>query len=247
MRSFKSIIERYSQLYNSLRFIDFVKYNANKLSSKLLNPDAQLSYSQFGEDLIIQTFFQSQKSGTYIDVGCNEPINYSNTWKLYLSGWTGIAIDANPSLTEKFKKVRPLDTVVAKPISNKKQIIEFYFSKKSHLISGIGEKRDSPWSRTDENCDVIECESERLDNILLEHNIPSDFDFLNIDTEGNEKDILISLDLNKFKPKLICVEIHDFTISTSEKSDIEELLSSMGYYIVAFSKPSIFFARKSND
>lgn len=53
------------------------------------------SYAQFGEDRVIDNLLGGIQQGFYVDIGCNMPIGCSNTWKLYLRGWGGIAIDGN--------------------------------------------------------------------------------------------------------------------------------------------------------
>ena len=56
------------------------------------------SYSQFGEDALVNSLFRNKKYGIYVDVGAYHPILYSNTYALYRRGWRGFAIDPNPSL-----------------------------------------------------------------------------------------------------------------------------------------------------
>ena len=51
------------------------------------------SYSISGVDLIIDRIFKKKKTGVYIDIGCNHPIKYNNTYLLYKRGWNGINID----------------------------------------------------------------------------------------------------------------------------------------------------------
>ncbi|NQV93126.1 hypothetical protein HQ403_01355 [Candidatus Kaiserbacteria bacterium] len=67
------------------------------------------SFSQFGEDVVIQSLFRDKKNGIYIDVGAYNPILYSNTHSLYLKGWHGLSIDPNPSLKFLYKIFRRRD------------------------------------------------------------------------------------------------------------------------------------------
>jgi hypothetical protein len=75
----------------------------------LLFHHARLSYSQSGEDMILDTIFYNQPKGTYIDIGANNPYVQSNTHFFYKKGWRGINIDALPGSMNKFRKVRPKD------------------------------------------------------------------------------------------------------------------------------------------
>jgi hypothetical protein len=72
----------------------------------------QLTYSQFGEDILIRGFFRDKQVGVYVDVGAFHPIYYSNTYALYKLGWYGVAIDANRTFERLYKKFRPRDTFV---------------------------------------------------------------------------------------------------------------------------------------
>ena len=241
MRSITSITKDLTQLFRQLGYLGSTRQILIKIAKKALFPRAQLSHSQFGEDRVIANYFSNSEPGLYVDVGCNEPVNFSNTWQLYLRGWRGVVIDANPSLTQKFETFRPSDISVTAAVSNQEKEIEFYFSKNSHLISGIGENDDQRWSRTNENCDIVKLKTIRLGSILEKHNIPKDFDFLNIDTEGNERDVLESLGLNAFRPKLICVEIHDLILEELDSSAVFMFLKEHNYSLMAYIGPSAFF------
>ena len=70
---------------------------------------ARDSYSQEGEDLIMEHFLFCKPTGFYVDVGAHHPKKYSNTYRLYRRGWRGINIDANPGSMVEFRRVRPRD------------------------------------------------------------------------------------------------------------------------------------------
>ena len=67
------------------------------------------SYSQEGEDLIINRLIDSKKNGFYIDIGAHHPFRFSNTYKFYKMGWNGINIDAMPGSMKLFREKRPRD------------------------------------------------------------------------------------------------------------------------------------------
>src|SRR5687767_11201625 len=82
---------------------------------------ATFIFSQGGEDFIAAYYLRYTfgiERGNYVDVGCNAPLRYSNTFDLYKRGWRGIAIDANPELIEKYRAVRPEDVAVVAAISD---------------------------------------------------------------------------------------------------------------------------------
>ena len=69
--------------------------------------------------LHIISLLNLNRPGFYIDVGSNHPIRHSNTFKLYLNGWSGLLLDANPILINKSKSVRKKDISINAIISNK--------------------------------------------------------------------------------------------------------------------------------
>src|SRR4051812_45405548 len=80
------------------------------------------SFAQGAEDIIIphivRYHFGIQGPGSFVDVGCNAPVRYSNTFALYLLGWRGINIDANKTLVGESQRVRKLDTAVHAAVSD---------------------------------------------------------------------------------------------------------------------------------
>ena len=76
------------------------------------------SYSISNVDLIIDRMFSNLDNGIYIDVGCNHPIKFNNTYLLYKRGWKGINIDLDSKSIKEFKKFRPHDYNVQKIVSN---------------------------------------------------------------------------------------------------------------------------------
>ena len=62
------------------------------------------SFSQYGEDVIIDRLLCHKKRGFYIDIGANHPDRFSNTKRFYVKGWSGINIEPNPIIFKKFAK-----------------------------------------------------------------------------------------------------------------------------------------------
>src|SRR5713226_7824178 len=87
---------------------------------------SHVSYSQFGEDMVLKKIFQDKPDGFYVDVGAFHPKYYSNTYLLYLKGWKGINIDATPGSMEAFKRIRPRDCNLEMPIGSRKQTLTYY-------------------------------------------------------------------------------------------------------------------------
>ena len=110
-------------LTNNLPILYKIKILIHRFLTRKLCIFQRESYAQVGEDRILQAL--CPKIGFYVEVGANHPLRCSNTFLLYLSGWRGIAIDANESLISLFKKIRPLDQSIHALVSNKVTEEEF--------------------------------------------------------------------------------------------------------------------------
>lgn len=166
----------------------------------------QLTYSQFGEDILIRGFFRDKLVGVYVDVGAFHPIYYSNTYALYKLGWNGVAIDANATFERLYKRFRPRDIFVHSAVGQsegKAQFVHFASGAFDRLLEFAGEVPEQ--FRTGET--TREVNMRRLDQILDGSKVTK-IDFLNIDCEGSDLDILSSIDFAKLRPSLISVEDH---------------------------------------
>jgi hypothetical protein len=89
------------------------------VAHKIFDPFCGTSYAQSGEDRQISllslarflSYFDGYQPGYYVDIGCHLPDDKSNTYLLYQMGWRGLCVDANQALIERFRRVRPTDSV----------------------------------------------------------------------------------------------------------------------------------------
>ena len=104
------------------------------------------SYSISNVDLVIDRLFRDIEKGVYIDVGCNHPIKYNNTYLLFKRGWTGINIDLDETSIKEFNIIRKKDHNVQKMVGSldgeEKEI--YYYHERSAintLSKELAEKR----------------------------------------------------------------------------------------------------------
>ena len=191
----------------------------------LLNKD---SYSMDGEDIFINKFFRKKKNGFYIDVGCYHPIHRNNTFLLHKKGWRGINIDIHQFSIDLFNYLRPNDFNFNYAISNKDEIIDMYYQKELSQISTIEKFQANKVFQG--NIKNSKIKSFKLDSILKMLNLKNlKIDLLDIDVEGADLKVLEGFSVEKFKPELICVEIHEKEIT---KNAIFKYLISFGYELV---------------
>ena len=206
------------------------------------------SYSMLGEDLVVKKFFKNKKKGLYVDVGCYHPIDGNNTYLLFKKGWEGINIDLNKTSIDLFNRARKNDDNLNVAISNKSKKIKFYYRKKINMLNTINIKFAK--SSFLKGFKTGFTNSETLNSILEKSKIKNKkIDFLNLDIEGNEINALRSLDLRKYSPKLICIEIHNNTSGRStkdflKKNVIYKFLIKNGYKNIWKNEFSYIFRRK---
>ena len=211
------------------------------------------SYSQWGEDQIIKDSFKDKKKGFYIDIGCFHPIMYSNTCWLFNNGWNGINIDLNQTSIDLFNIIRPSDYNFCAGISN---IIEEKDLFIDHDFSPVNTIQKSFYDSASKNIAFKNLIKKKIvtkqfsDIIKKVDNLPK-INFLNIDCEGHDYNVLSSIDLNKYSPELICIETHEVNMDTREinnkqthqYNNITELLKKNHYKIFKRCGPSTIFIK----
>ena len=166
------------------------------------------SYSMLGEDLFIQKYFRNISKGVYVDVGAYHPYFWSNTHLLFKNKWKGINIDINPVSIELFKYTRPNDSNINVAISNSNKKFIKYYTKNIINTMTTTNKYAAQTSYL-KGYDVRKIKCQKLNYIISKSKFKNQkINFLNIDAEKSDLDVLKSLNFNKYKPDLICVEIH---------------------------------------
>lgn len=194
------------------------------------------SYSQLGEDIAIKHILKNDlkiDKGVYLDVGCNHPINFSNSFLLYLDGWNGITIDLNENLIALHKSERKMDISIVAAVSDVKENIQV-FEFEDQLINTISKDFYNSWkdkSRLVDSSKFILTQS--LSEILQLNKIKK-IDLLCIDVEGHDFQVLQSIDLNLYRPKLIVIEIHNFSFENLENNEIYSYLKKNQYKMIGY-------------
>jgi len=214
----------------------------------LFDSYAAKSYSQEGEDMILRRTFETKRQrGFYVDVGAYHPKRFSNTHYFYKKGWRGINIDAMPGSTKLFEKIRPKDINLEIAISDKKQVLTYYVFN-DHALNGFSKGLST---ERDEKgryriIDEIKMETSTLAEVLdtyLPKNI--EIDFLSVDVEGLDFQVLKSNNWSKYKPKVILVESLDFSFYNFDNSEIYRFLVAKGYHLAAKTVNALFFISNS--
>jgi FkbM family methyltransferase len=167
------------------------------------------------EDTVVLDYFKNKENGFYIDVGCYHPIHRNNTYLLYKKNWHGINIDTSQFSIDLFKFIRPKDLNYNFAVSDKNGFIKLFYQKKLSQLSTI--EIDQAKTVFQGNIKEKEVQAFTLNEILnMGKYKDKKIDFLDIDVEGADLKVLKGLSFEKYKPELVCVEIHEKKINQSE-------------------------------
>lgn len=198
-------------------------------------PQNYKSYSQCGEDLIIQYIFNLRgiRKPSYIDIGANDPYFLSNTAIFYEQGSRGINIEANPYLIQRFLNIRPEDINLSIGIGNKEQHQNFYIMN-DPTISSFSKDECKRYIETGKY-ELLEIKKIPITTInqIIDQYCNGEFpDFLSLDAEGMDLEILKSMNFSISTPKIICVEAAEYSpIGAGERrSELIDFLISKGYF-----------------
>jgi FkbM family methyltransferase len=203
-----------------------------------------MSYSQLGQDLDVLKFYNNKKEGFFIEIGASDGIELSNTYLLETKyEWKGICVEPIPKKFELLCKNRPQSLCSNNAIykESNKNII-FDIANNYDLLSGISEKIDCHKKNVDSNKTQITVTTLSFNDLLENFNAPLFIDYLSLDTEGSEFEILNSVNLQKYTFGLIDVE-HNYI--EPRRSEIRNLLTSNGYEYIRENKWDDSYKHKS--
>jgi hypothetical protein len=229
-----------------LSFLRALKYLLLPLLRLLQGRSVRPGYGFTGEDRLIESLLKTQitYNGFYVDVGCNDPRFLSNTFLFYRRGWRGICIDANEALIRKHRRIRPNDMAVYALVSDTATERTFYELTNNvlsttetqflneYLTEGqqiVAEKRVFP---------------QTLTHILDNCRAPAVFDFLSVDAEEHDFQVIRSLDFSKYSPRLIVVEDETFNPAAPEQNQIYQFLTQKQYYLAGSILKNVYYLKQ---
>lgn len=207
-------------------------------------------YSQCGQDqFVFENYFRNHKGGTFVDIGAHNGVTYSNTFFLETEqNWSGICVEPIPEVFNELKNMRKcccVEGCVTNRTGNGQLIKVNSPAVNTEMLSGLIDKYDPRhFDRMLKEIeyfggtyDIIDVQCYLL-NDLLEQNGISHVNFLSIDTEGGEFDILSSIDYSRFKIDVITVE------DNYQDERFVEFLNDKGYNFVRRLGCDLLFVHK---
>jgi FkbM family methyltransferase len=164
-----------------------------------------ISYAQNWEDVWLHRAFSHQPHGFYVDVGANDPVADSVTKHFYDRGWNGINIEPHRTLCAKLRQTRPRDVNLQIGLSNQAGSLKFYVVPSQLGWSSFAPVLGQHFRQM--NLEVVEetVTVSTLAQILDEH-AKQPIDFLKIDVEGHERQVVEGGDWRRWRPRIILIE-----------------------------------------
>ena len=200
----------------------------------------KLSYAQNLEDYHLSLLFQGEPAGTYVDVGGGHPVADNVSFYFYLMGWRGLVVEPQAKLANIYAHVRPRDHTVSMLAGAKDGEIDFHTVDKLHGFSTSVEANASAASAFGVGYTTQRLPVRRLSTLLDEAKI-SKIDFLKIDVEGAEADVLAGIDWTRHRPRVILVEAVEPGSMADASAKWEGLITSQGYSFAFFDNLNRFY------
>ena len=211
------------------------------------------SYSISNVDLVIERIFKKKKKGIFIDVGCNHPIKYNNTYLLYKKGWSGINIDLDQESIKQFNEFRTRDVNIQTLVTsfdNEEKDLYFYHNRSA--INTIS--KELVESRNNNFKEIRRIKGKSLNSIIDNSKFKnSKIDLMSIDIENYEFEALKNFNFNKYNIDIIVSEITDINLKDLElynlslenitKSNLYKLLIDNKYKLINWVNADLIFAR----
>ncbi len=200
----------------------------------------ELSYSQNLEDYHLWLAFAGQSTGTYIDVGAGHPVADNVSFWFYERGWQGIVVEPQPELAALYHRLRPRDRVVRGLVGRQNGEIDFHVVDRLHGLSTTVEHLAQKTRTFGVDYQTVRMPVTTLAKLCETHGLGS-IDFLKIDVEGAEGDVLFGGDWKRFRPKVIVAEAVTPMASEPAWQDWEPFLLAKGYRFVLFDTLNRFY------
>ncbi len=205
----------------------------------------ELSYTQNLEDYHLSLAFAGQPTGTYIDVGAGHPVADNVSFWFYERGWSGIVVEPQPDLAALYKQLRPRDRAVRGLIGRENGEIDFFRVERLHGFSTTVREHAEKAKKFGVDYETFRmpvmtlaalCETQGLTTI----------DFLKVDVEGGEADVLRGNDWTRFRPKVIVIEAVAPGSGEPAWEAWEPFLLAQGYDFVLFDTLNRFYVAQEH-
>jgi FkbM family methyltransferase len=216
----------YARLHQ-LREDDPARYTLRDQFAAFVAERYPMGRAQFFQDLWVLFELHEQREGYFVDFGALDGVLRSNTWLLEQEyGWTGIVAEPNPRQHAALRTARTATMDPRCVYTTSGATLDFLVTQDADF-STLADYRDGDhWGERRSQHEAVRVETVTLDDLLDEHRAPDVIDYLSVDTEGSEYDILSAF---SFRRHVRCLTVeHNHT---ARREDIHRLLTGRGYLL----------------
>jgi FkbM family methyltransferase len=201
----------------------------------------ELSYAQNLEDYHLSLVFEGRERGFYVDIGGGHPVADNVSFWFYLRGWRGLVVEPQRALAELYRVIRPRDVAVATLIGDRVGEAEFHRVDRLHGFSSMVERHAEGAAAFGAAFRTERLPITTLAALCEEHRVEG-IDFLKVDVEGAEAEVLRGGDWRRFRPKVVLVEAVAPGSMAASHDHWEPLLLDNGYRFAFFDGLNRFYA-----
>jgi FkbM family methyltransferase len=212
-------------------------------TSRYRRPQGMISYAQNAEDVVLRRALRDD-AGFYVDVGAGDPVTGSVTKHFYDRGWCGLNVEPHPEPFRRLVRARPRDRNVCCCAGGRDGTGTLATFAESTGLSTTSEEIAGRLDRLGLTRTDLTVSMRRLDDLLTAHRV-SRIDFLKIDVEGAEADVLGSFDLVTWAPRVCVIEVCvPGWWSIDETPEWDSRFVDAGYELTLFDGMNRFYARR---
>jgi len=234
--------------------------NWRRLARALTSGGLKGHFGQWGEDVAIHKLFDRKYTdGRYLDIGAFHPFKHSNTAYFWLKGWRGVNVDADAKAVALFEKIRRADTNIHAAIVSESFYAEHADDEGRVRLFTPGPDSAGGQASPIATCDVETAHARGFSEEHVSH-VPAytmtglldrlediaSIDYVNIDVEGLDADVLAEIDWSRLSPRVVSVEDYATAVPGAIESSIGRLMTHAGYVLVARVGPTSIFQTTSS-
>ncbi|MFT3675479.1 MAG: FkbM family methyltransferase [Chitinophagaceae bacterium] len=220
----------------------------------ILKGKVQPSYSQAGEDQVIRYLFNDCLQLTnprYLDIGTFHPIYGNNTYYFYLRGAHGVCIEPNPFYASLIRKHRPRDIFLPAGLGvGSVTTSDFFRFPDQYAGWNTFSEEEAIRRQSETGIDYERLRDIPLVNVneVMDKYFETGPHLISLDVEGLDLDILQSINFNRFRPEVVCVESITFSNSNEQQKipEIASFMQSSGYFAFADTYVNTIYCRQES-
>ena len=205
----------------------------------------ELSYTQNLEDYHLSLAFADQKRGTYIDVGAGHPVADNVSFWFYERGWHGVVVEPQAQLAELYARLRPRDIAVCGLVGRNSGETDFHVVDRLHGFSTTVERVAQKAQQFGAGYRTVRMPAMTLAQLCAEHDL-NEIDFLKVDVEGGEADVVLGGDWRRYRPKVVVIEAVMPGSGEPAWAQWEPFLLDQGYRFALFDTLNRFYVAQEH-